>query len=439
MKLSQSSFLISDFVEFENFFLELDLRGILTLDQDLIDNYGNVLIRKDAVVRSSFIERLKQNRGSYEEKFYIKITPQLINIMSEYLANIIIRNIKNWDFLEKLIIVSSNKPRNIVKNSFRYPKFCVASFILFKKNPDHFNYISRIGLLTLAVVLLQELSMKGLSTFSFISSFISEFAFPNHQTALDSYDNESLNKQFIAKSIELSKKLELPVDIEKILQSIKILSAISEDITLTQKNVDKNDPTLLIFDDDIWDSDAQTNLEKASNTEENDVVDDEMLNNINKPILSDKAVQVIAESIKFSRYIFYLYQKIEDREHLYEEVSFRVAYTSKLGFFDYHLLKPVIKRFRDLELEMRNLMLVAGIERKCLYPPSAWAYPKPRATQIICRDRVVNCPYIKLGWDLFVVKEQEPYGWIGTSLKEGRYFKCKLEDLLPTKKDQIAT
>jgi hypothetical protein len=72
MKLSQSSFLISDFVEFENFFLELDLRGILTLDQDLIDNYGNVLIRKDAVVRSSFIERLKQNRGSYEEKFYIK-------------------------------------------------------------------------------------------------------------------------------------------------------------------------------------------------------------------------------------------------------------------------------------------------------------------------------------------------------------------------------
>ncbi len=160
-----------------------------------------------------------------------------------------------------------------------------------------------------------------------------------------------------------------------------------------------------------------------------------MLENRNKSILSDKAITTITESIKFSRYILFLYYKIEDREHIFEEISFRVAYISQLGYFKLELLKPILKKFKEIELEMRNLMLIAGIEKKCLYPPSAWAYPKPRATQIICRHRIYNCPYIKLGWDLFVVKEQEPYGWIGTPLKEGKYFKCKLEDLLPIKKE----
>ncbi|MFN3603436.1 MAG: hypothetical protein ACK4UJ_01865 [Leptonema sp. (in: bacteria)] len=126
--------------------------------------------------------------------------------------------------------------------------------------------------------------------------------------------------------------------------------------------------------------------------------------------------------------------KIEDREYLFEEISFRVAYTAKLGYFNYELLKPILNKFKELELEMRNLILIADVEKKCLYPPSAWAYPKPRATQIICREHRVYCPYIKLGWDLYVTKEQEPYGWIGTSLKIGNYVKCRLEDELPLNK-----
>ncbi|GIX42633.1 MAG: hypothetical protein KatS3mg129_2366 [Leptospiraceae bacterium] len=441
MKLTESSFLITDLIEFENFYLELELKGILMLEQDFIDKSGNILIRKDTIIRPSFIERLKQNRGTYEEKFYIKITPQLINILSEYLSNIIVENIKKWDFLDKLYTVSLNKPRNIVKNALKYPKFCIATFILFKKNKEHFDYLSRMGLLTLAVVLLQELMMKGLYTFSFISAFISEFSFLNHQTAMQSYDDNYLHQQFIQKSIDLAKKLNLPVDTEKILSSIKILSALSEDQTLKEKNKEQipEDPTLLIFDDEfLEDHPLEENVnEQNEQNEQNEEVDEEMLNHPEKQILSDKAIQIIAESIKFARYIFYLYEKVEDREHIYEEISYRIAYTTKRGFFDYNLLKPVIKKFKDLELEMRNLMLIASIEKKCLYPPSAWAYPKPRATQIICKHKVVDCPYIKLGWDLFVVKEQEPYGWIGTSLKEGRYFKCKLEDLLPSKKEDL--
>lgn len=440
MKLTESSFLITSLNEFENFYLELELKGILTLDQDFIDKSGNILIRKEATIRPSFIERLKQNRGTFEEKFYIKITPQLINIISDYLSNIIVENIKKWDFLDKLYIVSLNKPRNIIKNALKYPRFCIAIYILFKKNKEHFDYLSRVSLLSLAIVLLQELSMKGLHTFTFLSSFISEFSFPNHQTAMQSYDDLELHKQFIQKSISLVEKLMLPKDIEKILNSIQILSALNEE-EIKKKEISKlskEDPTLLLFEEEFFSQENNTNeIIPTQGNDQNEEVDEEMLNNIQKQYLSDKAIQIIAESIKFTRYIFFLYKKIEDKENIYQEISFRVAYTAKRGYFDYQLLKPVINKFKDIEQEMKNLMIIASIEKKCLYPPSAWAYPKPKATQIVCRNKVVECPYIKLGWDLFVVKEQEPYGWIGTSLPEGRYFKCKLEDLLPAKKEDL--
>ncbi len=444
MKLSGNSFLIESLEEFELFYIELNLKGILMLEKDFIDNSGNLLIRKDTIIRQSFLERLKQTRGQFEEKFYVKLTQQLIQILADYLSDVIIENIKSWDFLDKLYIVSLRKPRNIVKNTLKYPKFCIAAFILFKKNKEHFDHLSKISLLSLAVVLLQEISMKGLHTFTFISTFISEFSFPNRNTAIQSYDDLELHSSFIRKSIELVSRLELPIDIEKILNRIKVLSAISEDETLPSEIKKKNnslnlDPTLLLFEEEFLEETQNTNPQQKIEKEDdlNDEVDESMIQQPKKSILSDKAISIISESIKFARYIFFLYEKIEDREHLFEEISFRVAYTSKRGYFDYQLLKPVLNKFKNLELEMRNLMLIAAIEKKCLYPPSAWAYPKPRSTQIICRNQVVHCPYVKLGWDLFVVKDVEPYGWIGTRLKEGRYFKCKLEDLLPVKKDYI--
>lgn len=88
------------------------------------------MIRKDAIVRTSFIERLKQNRGTFEEKFYIKITQQLVEILADFLSNYIVTNvIKNWEFLERLYKISLNKPKKIVRNSLKHPKFCIGRLL----------------------------------------------------------------------------------------------------------------------------------------------------------------------------------------------------------------------------------------------------------------------------------------------------------------------
>ncbi len=423
MKLGKESLIIDSFEDLHTFFIELELKGILKFQKDLIDSSGNLLIKNDIPIRPSMMERLRINRGTYEEKFYIKIDPPLINIISQYLVdNIVNPAIKNWDFLNKLFVFSMNKPKNIVKNALKFSKFCLATYILFKQNKEHFDYLSRISLLTLVVILFQNLSIKGINIYSFISAYMSEFPFPNHLQCLESYDNYEKLKELTELSIKFCNDLDLPPDIPKILNNIQTLSSLTE-IKESEKTEQQFSTTLSLFEEE----------EPENQTTEGDYLEEKDLNT-KKEQLSEKGIKIISESIKFARYIFFLYSKIEDKEHMLEEISFRIAYVSKRGFFNYELLKPIISKFKELELEMRNLILIADIEKKCIYPPSAWAYPKPRATQIICRNHILHCPYLKLGWDLHVVKEQEPYGWIGTYLETGRYFKCKLEDQLPLKK-----
>ncbi|MFN3603435.1 MAG: hypothetical protein ACK4UJ_01860 [Leptonema sp. (in: bacteria)] len=249
MKLVEDSFLFTNLEEFEFFFLQFNLKGILILNRDFIDNAGNVLIRKNAMVRSSFIEKLKQNRGTYEEKFYVKITQPLVEILAEFLSNVIVNDgIKSWDFLDKLYKISLNKPRNIVKNALKFPKLCVGSYILFKKERNQFDYISRIGLLALAVVLLQEVKVKGLYTFTFLAAFVSEFIFTNHTTMMESYDNQYLLKDLVKQSLKLVRRFELPEEVSKILNSIKPLSVISnENISLNKESSEEEKEPSFFF------------------------------------------------------------------------------------------------------------------------------------------------------------------------------------------------
>jgi hypothetical protein len=144
----------------------------------------------------------------------------------------------------------------------------------------------------------------------------------------------------------------------------------------------------------------------------------------------ERLLPVLQEILKFTRYIFFLFSKLEQSEHMIEEVSFRVAYNARKGYFNLSIVQPVLHKFREYELEYRSLMLIADIEGRCLHPPSAWAYPKPRATQIICKHGITSCPHLQTGWDLHVISPQDAFGWIGASLDAGRYQKCHLESEL---------
>jgi hypothetical protein len=108
-----------------------------------------------------------------------------------------------------------------------------------------------------------------------------------------------------------------------------------------------------------------------------------------------------------------------------------VAYNGARGFFHKDLVELIIERFREYEAIARRMIKVAAVEKSCLYPDSAWAYPKPRAAQVLCRHFKTGCPKLESGWDIHVVSPTEAYGWLGTPLAAGNYPKCALERDLP--------
>ena len=90
------------------------------------------------------------------------------------------------------------------------------------------------------------------------------------------------------------------------------------------------------------------------------------------------------------------------------------------------------EKFLQLKAEHEQILTeknnkIAQIENQCLHPPSAWAYPKPKASQVLCKNNHHTCPHYVSGWNISVISTQEAIGYIGTNLRPGSYPKCRLE------------
>ena len=103
------------------------------------------------------------------------------------------------------------------------------------------------------------------------------------------------------------------------------------------------------------------------------------------------------------------------------------AYNVEKKNFDQEIANPMIDCFRQYEKVIKRIRKIAKIENLCIHPPSAWAYPKPKAAQVLCKNNHHTCPHYVSGWNISVVSTQEAIGYIGTNLKPGSYPKCRLE------------
>ncbi|MDF3821866.1 hypothetical protein P3G55_18320, partial [Leptospira sp. 96542] len=145
---------------------------------------------------------------------------------------------------------------------------------------------------------------------------------------------------------------------------------------------------------------------------------------------ADDTAEVTLEALKIGRYIMENLKLASDKEHISEKLLVMFTYNAERGIFRKDLADPMMDRFQEFDQAIKRIRIVAEIENNCKFPTSAWAYPKPKAAQILCKDRNYHCPYIVNGWDLRIITPQDPFGYIGTSLETGTYPKCALEEEL---------
>lgn len=407
MKLVGESLVFDDVGALESFYNLLDLQGVLSLAEDLNDNTDKVLIKGGTPFKQSFFDKLREIRGSYKENFAVHITPPLTAKICEFLAADSMAAIEDWSFFHRLYDIQGHRYQSYFRNAFRNRRIALPAFILRQEHGEMYRSMLNHGILTLAIIMYQYARIKRIHIHAFLSGFLLGIGDPDGNLSRAASESGEALDRLKKQSMELAGSMGAPkICVDVIGAQVAFTELAGE---LPPGEVADEAGRKVSIEEFL----ASEGSEETASTETE---------------VDPFALEQIREALKFARYVLFLRDRIGADAHGVEEISYRTAYSAQKGFFELKLVEPILRIFKEYEIEIRAMMKVGELESMCRFPPSAWAYPKPRPAQMICRFGKIECPLIKTGWDLIVVSPQDAYGYIGMSLDPGRYMKCKLED-----------
>ncbi|MCB1176029.1 MAG: hypothetical protein KDK36_00490 [Leptospiraceae bacterium] len=396
-----------DLKDVRNFINENDLFGIAQLETPIMDNGGSILIKEHVNIKESALRKLETLDGQYEKKFQVRLNSELLEKLKQKLFADILPKIEKSKFKFISYLYNNYPPdgvnyKNVIQNCFYKKELVIYLYFLKINNHDFFNYISETALLVLAIVALKSYQFRFLNRYAFLSGLFSDICLSETDNWKYSYESE-MDMDLVAKtSSQIALRFHLPEEIYIPIQSQRIQGIFSEG---TSKPVE---------------ADILANHPLLNSTIDSSDKDEEGEN-------KQEVIEIITNALKIAKFLIEVNKKIEDDEESSQKLIMMLTYSTEKGLFSGEIANPVIDSFKQYERLVGRTRKIAEMESKCLYKPSAWAYPKPNATQILCRDRVFNCPHFLSGWDINIVTTQTAYGYVGVSLSPGSYPKCKLE------------
>lgn len=144
------------------------------------------------------------------------------------------------------------------------------------------------------------------------------------------------------------------------------------------------------------------------------------------------AILNIVEYFTFLRQQFLGSANASDKKDEFSEILYQLSYQTENGFFPKPLMLSFERHFNKYEKFFRYGQSISALEQKCKFKENALAYPKPRSTQVLCKDHTVDCPWQLLANPLNIVHNENTVGSRFLSpLSPGWYSKCKLNEELP--------
>ncbi len=412
MKITLAGIEFEELKEFTMFVNSLDLFGAVQLRDSIKDKKGNILIKDNVNIKETTLKKLESIPGQFESKFRVNMTSELTGRIKKVLTAEIMPGIKKSKN-EFISILYNNDQSSIVStegliNSAFYSNDLV--LVLYKimlEQKDFFQHIVSMGLMCLGTVIQKNYNIKLIHRYAFLTGLFSDIVF----FRTDYWRNSNLDETLMGKLAKLNGQIA-----QNVAMPMQIVSAIQNHVVKGVYIVDKPDP----MDFNILNQNPF--LENVPR--ETGVSDDyELVDNEHY----DEIVKILTESLKITRFISETYKRISGADNVAEKLVVMFCYNVERGIFNQEIANPMIDRFKEYEQIVKRTRKIAELENKCTYPPSAWAYPKPKATQILCKNKVIECPHYIGGWDINVVTAQEAVGYVGTALKPGSYPKCKLE------------
>jgi len=417
MKLTENGIIFEDLSRLNGFYLELRLQGILKFLEPIEDNTGNILIKDNVAVKESFFEKLKEMSGSFKEHFHVALTDELVAKISEFLVRKVgdLTRAGPGHFLTRLLDLPHHRPEAYMRSAFRNRALALSAYRIYRDNDDFFTHLCELGLLNMAVIMQKYLKIRGVHRNAFLSGFLSDLPLAGTSAWKEpTADVEQLKKRS-QKAAEMADRFRVAPEVSAAIAEFPAVFPIPE--------VERKE----IPDGSAEDFQVELLENLTSTPDEEEALGEQPMNEASR--------EVLTESLRIAHFILETKKRISDSEYFAEEMVYRVSYNAGKGTFHDDLIRPIVKKFQEFEMEARKMRRLAEIENQCIHPPSAWAYPKPRAAQILCQRHIMDCPKMIQGWDIHVINTQQAFGWLGTDLAAGEYSKCDLENLL--QKDPI--
>ncbi len=421
MKITSNGLEFLEFTEFKNFAVDYDLLGSVSLSEPIVDKNGNILIKEKVAIKENMLKKLEAMDGNYIPSFKLAMSKDLMKMLRMVLSKAIVNRIedKRNEFIFHLYEQNAERMaslKGIIQNSFYSKPLALGFFRILLNHKEFFNHLADFGLLSLGAVIQKKYSYKMVHRFSFLAGLCADIG----------VSKEGLYKQtFVGKPLTMASSL--AVDIMRALSlPEEVISAVNSHPV---SNFEIPGAVMAEFDpESLKKHELNQDLLSGSGIEDDGSDDEEEAGEY-----AEDTAAVTLESLKIARYIIENLKVTSDKEHVSEKLLIMFTYNTEKGIFKKDLADPMIDRFKEFDLAIKRIRTIAEIENKCKFPSSAWAYPKPKAAQILCKDRNYQCPWIVNGWDLRIIAAQDPFGYIGTSLNVGTYPKCALEEELQEK------
>jgi len=416
MKISADELHFDSLAGLKGFVLNYELLGLIQFGTAIKDNSGKILIKEKIFVKDTFLKRLEEMEGQFVPEFHVLITNDLLKQIKLNLTKSIIKRLDAPEnaFINSMYTGLHHNFRAYIRHSFVNRILVLAAFKVSMERPFFFNHVADIGLLTMGIVMQKVIRLRNINRYSFLAGFCADLALADNENLWKNYpDNDVAKNKLAIENANFATRFNLP---DEVIESISNHPYNESMVFETRPSLGIEEVT----EAETGEPSIYTDV-LESNTEEDETF---------PPGKDEKATLIITEALRIARFIKTTASRVIEPDHFAEELVYKVAYNSARGYFHKDLINPIVSRFKQYEAEARKLMRIAEIERMCLYPPSAWAYPKPRSAQILCKNRVMHCPKLVSGWDMHVISRMDAFGWLGASLDEGNYSKCALESEL---------
>lgn len=420
MRITKTGFEFNNFQSFKRFALDQELVGSIQLSEPILDKSGNVLIKEKVNIKDSMMKKLEDLDGQYVPDFKLILSGELLKKIKYQLAKAVFRRFEDKSnsflhFIYNEAEIEVTNFKGIITNSFCTRNLALVFFRILLEKPLFFNHCADLALASLGSVIQKKQNVKMANRYSFLAGLLADICLVDTD-----YWKKPLDGMQVAKYTKLSANvaevLNIPYEVVDAINGHPIqdlfLGKEEESFPIDIDSI-RNGSMLK----EILNTETQSdqNLEEEPEEDENEA-------------LSEKTSEIATEALKIGRYVIENLKLEGNKEQISERLLVMFAYNTDKGYFAKEIADPMIKQFKMFDHVIKRIRIVTDVENKCRFPGSAWAYPKPKATQILCKNRKYECPLIVSGWDIKVIQSQEAFGYIGLGLPSGVYPKCSLEE-----------